>query len=106
MQSETQIRSIREKSLSKNERFEDALENLGLKSGPGSDGNLPTRLMHARIARMVGSRQDEGQGCQDIEAEWKNFNSSADKAVPGLEGQLNTTETDTAISSLNKLNNR
>merc|ERR1719250_384097 len=55
---------------------------------------------------MVGSRQEEGQGCQDVEAEWRNFNSSADKAVPGLEGELNTTETGKAISSLNNLNNR
>ena len=89
-----------------NTGFEDALDNLGLKNGPGSDGNLPTRLVQARNARMVGSRQKEGQGCQNVEAEWRNFNSSADKAVPGLEGELNKTETGKAISSLNNLNNR
>ena len=31
---------------------------------------------------MVETRQEDGQGCKDLEAEWRNFNSSADRAVP------------------------
>ena len=84
-----------------NTGFADALENLGLSSGAGSDGNLP-----ARLVRNVDSRQEDGQGCRELETEWKNFNTSADQAVPGLEGELDASQTDLAISSLNNLNNR
>ena len=95
-----------------NTKFADALKKLGLNSGAGSDGKLPTRLTQLRLARMVdsnGGRQGnstDGQGCKDIEAEWKNFNSSGDKAVPGVDGDVDEKETANTISSLDKLNNR
>ena len=54
----------------------------------------------------MDSRQEDGQGCRELETEWKNFNTSADQAVPGLEGELDASQTDLAISSLNNLNNR
>jgi len=95
-----------------NTKFAEALKKLGLNSGAGSDGKLPTRLTQLRLARMVdsnGGRQGnstDGQGCKDIEAEWKNFNSSGDKAVPGVDGDVDEKETTNTISSLDKLNNR
>ena len=52
------------------------------------------------------SNNTDGQGCKDIEAEWKNFNTSGDKAVPGVDGDVDPTETTNTISSLDKLNNR
>ena len=57
---------------------------------------------------MVDTRQEDGQGCKDLEAEWRNFNSSADRAVPGakLDSDIDSAQTDLAITSLNKLNNR
>merc|ERR1719431_2158677 len=38
-----------------NTKFADALKKLGLNSGAGSDGKLPTRLTQLRMARMVDS---------------------------------------------------
>jgi len=93
-----------------NTGFADALKKAGLNSGAGSDGKLPTRLTQLRMARMVdGGRQGnntDGQGCKDIEAEWKNFNTSGDKAVPGVDGDVDEAETKNTIASLDKLNNR
>ena len=58
----------------KNTGFEDALKELGLSEGSGSDGVLPSSQ----------SRQDsDGKACLNILSDWKSFNSSADKAVPG-----------------------
>lgn len=48
----------------------------------------------------------DGQGCKDLEAEWTKFNSSGNKAVPAVDGEVNSEETTKAIDSLNKLNNR
>merc|ERR1719431_2159518 len=93
-----------------NTGFADALKKAGLNSGAGSDGKLPTRLTQLRMARMVDSGRQgnntDGQGCKDIEAEWKNFNTSGDKAVPGVDGDVNEEETTKTISSLDKINNR
>ena len=53
-----------------------------------------------------GGRQGnntDGQGCKDIEAEWKNFNTSGDKAVPGVDGDVDEAETTKTISSLKKI---
>ena len=58
----------------KNTAFEDALKELGLSEGPGSNGVLPSG----------GSRQgSDGAACNNILSDWKSFNSSADRAVPG-----------------------
>jgi len=94
-----------------NTKFAAALTKLGLNAGAGSDGKLParTRLTQLRLARLADSRQSnstDGQGCKDIEAEWKNFNTSGDKAVPGVDGDVDSDETTNTISSLDKLNNR
>eukprot|EP00091_Calanus_sinicus_P014991 TRINITY_DN3282_c0_g1_i3.p1 TRINITY_DN3282_c0_g1~~TRINITY_DN3282_c0_g1_i3.p1 ORF type:complete len:326 (+),score=68.49 TRINITY_DN3282_c0_g1_i3:522-1499(+) len=96
-----------------NTGFADALKKLGLDSGTGRDGNLPTsRLTQLRNARFSDGRdtrsddrQTDGDGCKKVEAEWKVFNTSGDKAVPGVDKEPDATETDKTIASLNKLNN-
>ena len=70
----------------------------GLDSGTGSDGNLP--------AGSRSGNSTDGEGCTAILDDWKSFNSSADKAVPGLGGDLDETETTNTITTLNKLNNK
>ena len=61
-------------SALKNTGFEDALKELGLSEGSGSDGFLPSG----------GSRQGSyGAACNNILNDWRSFNSSADRAVPG-----------------------
>merc|ERR1712013_292351 len=81
----------------KNSKFADTLKKLGLDSGAGSDGKLPTRLTQLRMARMADGRQaknsTDGQGCKDLEAEWTKFNSSGNKAVPAVDGEVNSEET-------------
>ena len=54
--------------------FSDAMAKLGLSSGPGSDGTLPS-----------GSRQlrSDSLGCTKLLANWIAFNNSADLGVPG-----------------------
>ena len=80
----------------KNTGFADALKAAGLDSGTGSDGKLPARM----------SRQTDGAACTAILDDWKSFNTSGDKAVPGVGGDLDETETNNTISTLNKLNNK
>ena len=58
--------------------FNDALEELGLNKGAGSDGKLPISRTRNRFAR-----QAETAGCTKVLNQWKSFNSSAAKAVPG-----------------------
>merc|ERR1719318_1196473 len=99
----------------KNTGFADALKKLGLDSGAGSDGKLPTsrltQLRNARFAegrevRSVGDeRQTDGDGCKKVEAEWKVFNTSGDKAVPGVDSEPDAAETNKTIASLDRLNN-
>ena len=61
-------------SALKNTGFEDALKELGLSEGSGSDGVLPSG----------GSKQgSDGAACNNILNDWRSFNSSADRAVPG-----------------------
>ena len=65
----------------KNTGFEDALKELGLSEGPGSNGVLPSG----------GSRQgSDGAACNNILSDWKSFNSSADRAVPGKQRKDNS----------------
>ena len=66
-------------SALKQTAFNDALKSLGLNTGSGSDGKLPTsRSMKTRFAR-----QTESTECTKVLDQWKSFNSSAAKAVPG-----------------------
>ena len=58
--------------------FNDALEELGLNKGAGSDGKLPISRTRNRF-----TRQAETAGCTKVLDQWKSFNSSAAKAVPG-----------------------
>lgn len=81
-----------------NQGFENALKKAGLDTGTGSDGVLPTR----RLRQADG----EGKACQAIVSDWKSFNSSADRGVPGVEGELDEKETNNTIGTLNKLNNK
>ena len=80
----------------KNTGFADALKAAGLDTGTGSDGVLPARM----------ARQTEGAACTAILDDWKAFNTSGDKAVPGVGGDLDETETNNTIGALNKLNNK
>merc|ERR1711915_343488 len=95
-----------------NTGFADALKSLGLDKGPGSDGNLPgnsSRLVQLRAARFANGRQTDNtdsEGCKEIEKEWKRFNTSGDRAVQGVDGDVDQKETDNTIDSLDKLNNR
>ena len=91
-----------------NGKFEAALKKLGLDKGTGSDGKLPTRLKQLRMARAADGRNSsaDGQGCKDVEAEWKNFNTTGDKAVAGVSGDVDSKEVTNTIGSLDKLNNR
>ena len=59
---------------------------------------LPTR----RLRQADG----EGEACKAILSDWKSFNSSADRGVPGVEGELDEKETNNTIGTLNKLNNK
>ena len=81
----------------KNTGFADALKAAGLDTGAGSDGKLP-----ARTARQT----TDGAACTGILEDWKSFNSSGDKAVPGVGGELDEGETNNTIGTLNKLNNK
>jgi hypothetical protein len=100
-----------------NTGFADALKNLGLDTGTGSDGkgwdgkSRMSRLSQLRLARYDANDErngnsTDGPGCTEIEAEWKNFNTSGDKAVPGVKGDVDEVETNNTITSLNNLNNR
>ena len=59
---------------------------------------LPTRRLRQADA--------EGAGCKGILSDWRSFNSSADKAVPGVGGELDEKETNNTIGTLYKLNNK
>ena len=95
--------------------FADAMKKLGLDSGAGSDGKLPTsRLTQLRNARFADGReiradgedrQTDGDGCKNVEAEWKVFNTSGTKAVPGVDSEPDAAETNKTIASLDRLNN-
>lgn len=96
--------------------FADALKKLGLNEGKGSDGagfngkSRVSRLPQLWMARYDGKeykRQSnkDGKGCTDIFNEWKKFNTSGDKAVPGVGDDVDEKETNNTITSLNKLNN-
>jgi len=82
----------------KNTGFADALKAAGLDTGTGSNGELPP----SRVARAAAG---EGEACVSILNDWKSFNSSADKAVPAIDGDIDETETNNTIGTLNKLNN-
>ena len=82
-----------------NRGFENGLTAAGLAGGTGSDGVLPDTR---RLARQT----TEGTACTAILNDWKSFNTSADKAVPGVEGELDGVETNNTITTLNKLNNK
>lgn len=57
------------------------MKKLGLDSGTGSDGVLPSRRANMRVNRQAGSDSD---GCNNVLANWKRFNTSGDVGVPGL----------------------
>jgi len=102
----------------KNTGFEDALKKLGLDTGTGSDGkgydgsSRMSRLTQLRLARYDATNEDrqanntDSAGCLEIVDEWKNFNTSGDKAVPGVGDDVDSKETTNTINSLDKLNKR
>jgi len=101
----------------KNKAFENALKKLGLNTGTGSDGNgydgsRMSRLSQLRLARYDArneernSNSSDSAGCLEIVKEWKSFNTSADKAVPSVGGDVDSSETNKTIKSLKKLNQR
>jgi len=79
--------------------FADAMQKLGLTSGPGSDGVLSTNRTNLRV-----SRQTEGEGCKTVLDNWKKFNASGDAGVPGTEGDLDETKINETVETLNTLN--
>ena len=88
-----------------NQGFENALKKAGLDVGPGSDGVLPTRRL--RQSDQADQADDgEGEACKGIVNDWRSFNTSADKGVPGVGGELDETETNNTIGTLDKLNNK
>jgi len=98
-EAEKQLQILRPLSDALNNRgFENGLTAAGLAGGTGSDGVLPDTR---RLARQT----TEGTACTAILNDWKSFNTSADKAVPGVEGELDGVETNNTITTLNKLNN-
>ena len=56
--------------------FEDTLKKLGLNTGPGSNGVLPSKKASTRVLR-----QTESAECLKVLNDWKAFNASGDKAV-------------------------
>jgi len=88
-----------------NGKFEEAMKNLGLDKGPGSDGKLPNTTRLSQL-RMVRQAKEDGEECKAVEAEWKTFNTTGDKAVKGVDGDVDDKEVKNTIGSLNKLNNR
>jgi len=82
--------------------FADAMKKLGLDSGTGSDGVLPSRRANMRVNRQAGSDSD---GCNNVLANWKRFNTSGDVGVPGTDGPIDEKNIDATVDTLNTLNN-
>ena len=80
--------------------FADAMKKLKLTDGAGSDGKLPS----SRYLDSDNGRQSDGAGCTKIYNNWVSFNSSGDKAVPSVEGDVNEKEVDATVNTLNELN--
>ena len=57
--------------------FADALKKLGLDTGTGSDGKLPSTSGKIRVIR-----QSESKECTKVLDNWKSFNASGDQGVP------------------------
>merc|ERR1711971_1240608 len=82
--------------------FADAMKKLGLDSGTGSDGVLPSRRANMRVNRQAGS---DSEGCNNVLANWKKFNTSGDVGVPGTDGPVDEKNIDATVDTLNTLNN-
>ena len=54
----------------------------------------------------MARQTEEGAACTAILDDWKAFNTTGDKAVPGVGGDLDETETKNTIATLDKLNNK
>ena len=77
-------------------RLKNALENpifknLGLGSGTGSNGKLPST---GRVAR-----QDQA-GCKKIRDEFEKFNMTAAEALNGVQGSVDATKAEEAAEIL------
>ena len=57
------------------------MKKLGLDSGTGSDGVLPSRRANNRVNRQAAT---DSKGCTAVLDNWKKFNSSGNAGVPGL----------------------
>merc|ERR1712227_1036508 len=80
--------------------FADALKKLGLDTGTGSDGKLPSTSGKIRVIR-----QSESKECTKVLDNWKSFNASGDQGVPSVEGDVNETAIDDTVKTLDTLNN-
>merc|ERR1711971_1018735 len=74
--------------------FADAMKKLGLDSGTGSDGVLPSRRANMRVNRQAGS---DSEGCNNVLANWKKFNTSGDVGVPGTDGPVDEKNIDATV---------
>ena len=81
-----------------NPSFREALKKLGLDSGPGSDGKLPSS---GRVARQASG----DSACKQLREKWEMFNQTADAAVDGVQGNVNQTKSDEATEVLNSIKN-
>jgi len=77
----------------------DAMASLGLTSGPGDDGQVPSKknkmMVLTRQARQTGE-----QGCRELEKLWERFNQSANTTAEKFNDKLNSSAAATTTEIL------
>lgn len=86
-----------------NPAFVDAMKELGLDTGTGSDGVLPNNTGSGG-RRYRHRRQAQDPECTQIRNDWEAFNTTADSAVSGVSGDVNDSLVSAATDALNKIN--
>merc|ERR1712110_1012049 len=82
--------------------FADAMKKLGLDSGTGSDGVLPSRRANNRVNRQAAT---DSAGCTAVLDNWKKFNSSGNAGVPGTDGPIDEDKIGETVKTLDTINN-
>jgi len=82
--------------------FADAMKKLGLDSGTGSDGVLPSRRANNRVNRQAAT---DSKGCTAVLDNWKKFNSSGNAGVPGTDGPIDEGKIGETVKTLDTINN-
>jgi len=78
------------------------LKKLGLDSGTGSDGVLPSRRANNRVNRQAATDSD---GCNKVLENWKSFNKTGDAGVPGTDGDIDEDNISATVKTLDTINN-